>query len=321
MRNIVITTFRKYTNSKTEPNRTREVTTFVCGTCSSTTTIQSSSFSMTKPCAACLKRKRGKDNFIRKSAEKFGNAFDVTKAILEYYDHSTPVTVRCIKHNYEYKISPTRFTAKAYKNQPAKGGCPKCAHEVQLHKNKKSIEHYLALLTTKFPSISAVSYGTAKTNLERIELSCAIHGNFTKTLADIVKISPETSNLCPHCSKEKLSWHTRQARTDIPGTVYFVYFKSIDKFKLGVTYKTVQDRLRGYLNDIEVVWTYELPELADAYHVECALFRKFKEFKTAHPDKRFGGYTEFVSSYIPIPSKRFIEETLCRKKPKQGNSL
>ena len=321
MKNTVITTFRKSMNCKTEVTRTREFTTFICGECRKEVTIMSSNYDESKPCVTCLKRQRGKDNFIRKASEKFGSAFDITKAVLEYKGPISPVTVRCVKHDYEYAITPTRFTAKAYKNQPAKGGCPKCAYDIQLRKNKKSIDHYLALLSAKFPSISVVSHGTAETNLERIELSCPIHGNFVKTLAAIVSTSTQVSNLCPYCSSEKMSWHTRQARTDIPGIVYFVYFKSIDKFKLGVTYKTVKERLRGYLNDIETVWTCELPELAEAYHIECALFRKFKEFKTTHPDKRFGGYTEFVNSYIPKPSKRFIEETLCRKKPKQGNSL
>lgn len=321
MKNTVTKTFRKSMNCKTEVNRTREFTIFICGECNKEVTINSSNYNEYKPCVTCLKRQRGKENFIRKAIAKFGNAFDISKAILEYNGPVSPVTIRCIKHDYEYSITPTRFTAKAYKNQPAKGGCPKCAYEVQLHKNNKSIDHYLGLLKSKFPSIAVVAHGSAVTNLERIELNCPIHGNFVKTLAAIVKTSPSTSNLCPHCSREKLSWHTRQARTDIPGIVYFVYFKSIDKFKLGVTYKTVKERLRGYLNDIEIVWTYELPELADAYHIECTLFRKFKEFKTTHPDKHFGGYTEFVNSYIPKPSKRFIEETLCRKKPKQGNSL
>lgn len=322
--NKIIKTFRKQTKPEKDKNgvlkpRTRPFTTFICYLCKEEITLMSSRFKPDKPCKNCLKRLRGKKNFLLKAKKKFGDKFDLTKAEAEYYDSVTPVTIHCNIHSVDYKVSPTNFVKAPRTNQPAKGSCPKCIQEVQRSKNRKPISHYLRLLSDKFPAVQVVEHGAAETNLEKIKLSCPVHGVFEKTLAAIVKSDPSVTNLCPKCSAERLAWNTRTARTDVTGKVYFVKFIDKSLYKCGVTYKTVKDRFKGHLSNIEEIWELEFDTLSDAYFFEYQFFREYKHLRCCHPDTSLGGYTEFLSSHIVKPNKRFVEEILRRKEPKTGN--
>ena len=322
--NKIIKEYRKQTGTETGPDgvvrpRTRSFTDFTCSYCGTHCTVQTSHFSKDKPCTQCQKRLRGKNNFLRRAKDKFGSQFDLTQAEAEYYDSTTPVTIHCNIHNVDFKVSPTNFVKTPRPNQPAKGGCPECRSETAHSKNKKSIDHYLAILSDKFPNIEVVSHGTAETNLEAIELSCNEHGSFTKTLASIISSDPTVTNLCPKCSYEQHAWRTRMARTDIPGIVYFVKFKAESIYKCGVTYKTVNARLRGHTHNIEKMWTLDFTTLSDAYFFEYQFFREFKSLKCKHPDTSLGGYTEFFTQFISKPDKRFVEEILRRKESNSGD--
>jgi hypothetical protein len=294
----------------------------LCNTCSKEFTISSSRYFQNKPCVQCQKRLRGKTNFFEKAKKKFGNAFDLEQAKLDYVDYTTPVTVRCKKHNHTYKIKPVHFVANSYANAPHKGGCSKCAVEASKEYLSKPIEHYLKHLNDKFPNIKVVTTPKdTSSNLNKITLSCPIHGDFVKTLADLVRLHPDTSSMCPLCSQEKLAWNTRTARTDVKGYVYFVKFTEASLYKCGVTYKGVKERFKGVLSKIEELWVIELPTLEKAFILENALFRKYSKYRTCYPDTTFGGYTEFLSINVEKPDERFIEEILCRKESNSGEPL
>ena len=222
MENILIREFKQPKPTQLEPGRTRPYVEFTCGICNQVCTMHKPGYSSSKPCINCQKRLRGKANFLLAAKRKFGDAFDLSQADAEYVDYSTPIPITCNTHNCTYMIKPVHFVANSYPNAPHKGGCPDCAKDIQLTKNRKSIDYYLQILADNFPTISVVSHGTATTNQELITLSCPLHGEFTKTLAKVRSSNPAITNLCPHCSHEQHAWRTRMARTDIPGTVYFV---------------------------------------------------------------------------------------------------
>lgn len=322
MYNTFIEELRIPNPSNLEPNRTRLYIKAKCYYCNSEYEIRKSSYSTEKYCPSCEKRAKGKQKFLEKAKQKFGDRFDLTITAQEYFDYFTPVTVKCVKHGYEYKIKPVHFVANSYSNAPHKGGCSKCAVESSKAYLNKPITHYLQHLNDKFPAIKVNKLPeNTISNLNIIELICSEHGIFTKTLADIIRTSPNNSSLCHYCSREKLAWNIRQTRTDVPGTVYFVKFTDVNLYKCGVTYKTLNERFRGVLSKIEVLWTINLPTLEQAYALEIALFRYYKEFRTTYPDNSFGGYTEFLTINVNKPDERFIEEILCRKESNSGKLL
>lgn len=314
MKNTFIKEFRVNKGSSTEPTRTRPYIKFICFHCNTIQTMSKASYKETKPCKECDKRLRGKVNFLKKAQEKFGDAFDLSKASTSYFDYFTPVPITCNKHNFEYNIKPVHFVSNSYDNQPHKGGCPKCAQDNNKLKNLKSSDSYLQLLEDKFPDITLVNFpiGIVPSDAE-FTATCTHHGNYTKKLRDILKINSEVSNMCPTCSKEYLAWNVRYARNDIPGIVYFVHFKDVNLYKCGVTYKTTKERLKKHINNIDIVWELPFDTLSNAYFFETQFFRKYFSYKCNHPNLKFGGYTEFLSIDIPKPSERFIEEILCRK--------
>ena len=316
MTNIFIKEFRVSKNSNIEPTRTRPYIEFTCFHCNTIQTMTKACYKDTSPCRECQKRLRGKTNFFIKAKEKFGDAFDLSKTETEYFDYTTPVTVRCIKHDHEYKVKPVHFVSNPYPNQPHKGGCPKCMEETNKTKNQKPIDFYLKLIEDKFPAAIVTDIPSeTPSQIEFLTLTCEFHGSFTKRLRDIHKVNADIStNLCPSCSKEQLAWNTRTARTDIPGLVYFVHFKDVDLYKCGVTYKTTKERLRGHISNIDIKWELPFDTLSDAYSFETQFFREHYKYKCSHPDTTLGGYTEFLTTEIPKPSERFIAEMLCRKK-------
>ena len=320
MKNIFIKEFRVNKGSNIEPTRTRPYIEFTCFHCNTTQSMSKASYKETKPCRECDKRLRGKTNFFKKAQEKFGDAFDLSKAFSTYFDYCTPIPVICKKHNFEYMVRPVHFVSNAYDNQPHKGGCPKCSSDSNKTKNLKTSDYYLQLLEDKFPDATLVNFptGLVASDLE-FTANCEHHGNYTKKLRDILKTDNTVSNLCPTCSKEKLAWNTRYARTDIPGIVYFVHFKDVNLYKCGVTYKTTKERLKGHIHNIDIKWELPFDVLSDAYFFETQFFREHFSYKCKHPNSELGGYTEFLSIDIPKPSERFIAEMLCRKESNSGN--
>lgn len=314
MKNTFIKEFRVSKDSKTETTRTRPYIEFICFHCNTTQTVSKPFYKEDQPCKECIKRLRGKTNFLAKAKDKFGDQFDLTKAETTYFDYTTPVPITCKKHNHEYLVRPVHFISNSYNNQPHKGGCPKCASDTNKIKNLKTSDYYLQLLEDRFPNVSVVNFpsGIVTSNMEFTAL-CDYHGEYVKRFSDILKVNPEVSNFCPSCSKEQLAWNTRYTRTDIPGLVYFVYFKDVNLYKCGVTYKTTKDRLRGHINNIEIKWELPFNTLSDAYFFENQFFREHFSYKCTHPNHELGGYTEFLSIDIPKPSERFIAEMLCRK--------
>lgn len=322
MSNTFIKEFRAPCPSTTEPNRTRLFVESLCEHCNEIYVVRKSSYKPTSTCPQCAKRLRGKANFFKRAEQKFGNKFDLVEAKTEYFDCLTPVTVRCVVHDHKYKIRPIHFVGNSYDNAPHKGGCAKCAVEASRKYLNKPITHYLQQLNDKFPNIKVHKVPTnTNSNMNPIELICPVHGVFTKTLADIVKLSPSSTSLCPTCSREKLAWNTRTTRTDIPGKVYLVHFEKENLYKCGVTYKTIEDRFKAVLSNITPIWIVELPTLEQAYQLEVALFRYYAKFRTTYPDTSFGGYTEFLTTAIAKPDERFIEEILCRKESNSGKTL
>ena len=83
--------------SPSEPKRTRLYVKAHCHHCDKDYTVRKSHYSALKPCPQCQKRLRGKQAFFKKAKQKFKDKFDLTKAEQEYFDYSTPITVRCKK--------------------------------------------------------------------------------------------------------------------------------------------------------------------------------------------------------------------------------
>ena len=310
---------REFLPIKEGETRKRWFATVQCQQCSKIFTIreQPKALHLNKPCEECSRKNIAYGKFIEKSLKKHGNRFDYSLITKDSYkDLFTPVDIICKKHGV-FQQKPKDHTS----NANGKQCCPKCIYEFNILHNKKSISEWKEELQTKTPHITISKHGNSDSNTEKCTLSCEHHGEFETILARI----KSGSIICPKCVAEKNAWNTRHTREDIKGIVYFIHIPEINHYKLGVTTTSVDKRLSTLEHDYTVLCTLEMPTAKEAYALEQKLFKLFKDFRPYSKYVKptlfncFGGYTELLSS--TLPSKRFIEEILCRKESNSGEPL
>lgn len=255
--------------------------------------------SETGACQGCLMDARAKQFFVS-AYNKFGDKFDYTDSV--FLGSTSPIEIRCKEHGAFTTSAKHHIETPSGSNNPSLGGCKECARETQREKVTKPLSHWEELVTKKSNgTMTLVDYiggfGTNDTSNIAV-INCPIHGEFHYSFTSLTKTADTLS--CPHCFQENNSWGGRTRRIDIPGTLYFIYFKDLNLYKLGVTARTVKARFKGYI-DYEVLWTKEFNTLAEAYDEETRLFRKYSEIRYKGKENllKLGGSTELLHHFIP----------------------
>ncbi len=115
------------------------------------------------------KRSLGSDEFIRRSKERFGGAFDYSSLI--YKSQQEDVTLFCKKHNGYIQINP-------YTHLHSKTGCQICSKNINVKKQKISKDEFIKRSKEKFgqkfdySNLDYIDYQT------ETELLCKLHGVF-----------------------------------------------------------------------------------------------------------------------------------------------
>lgn len=261
---------------------------------------------LNKPCKNCEKRQKALDRLITKAINKFPNReFDYSLINLtNFQSGTTPIPVKCNKHNLVFDTSLYNHTAKYYgPNNPNKGGCPECAKEAQQIAETFTVQDWTDRLTNLFSHISFNTRLNPTDNLEgftRITFNCAYHGSFESNLHNMSK----SVYFCPLCAQDNNSWGGRARRTDIEGTLYLIHIPLLNVWKLGVTKHTVEERQRDLSHEYEVIWTAKFTTLKAAYAEETRLFREYKDNRLKGVPKgllgKAKGITELLNCSIPL---------------------
>lgn len=296
---------QKYVNSNKQEKeftriRKRWFATMQCQQCGKEFTVleRSKEHHLKKPCEACSLKNIAYKNFIKRAEAKHKGKFDYSLVTEEnYVNLFTPVQIICKQHGV-FEQKPRDHTLKA-------GGklcCPVCIHEFNKIHNKRSIESWKEELSNKAPHIIMVQHGNSESNTEECVLECLHHGQFTSKLADI----KNQVYICPLCAQDHNSWGGRFRRTDIKGILYFIYIPELGLWKLGVTSKSVQERLRQLKYKYTVLWEVEYSTLAEAYENETLLFKQYKNSRRdQNLPKVLGkckGNSELMTCEIPNPA-------------------
>ena len=318
MKRIILKEFRIEKYDKTCSKRTRPMITYKCTRCNQEYTEIKKKDCLDKYCGNCECNIKATPKYLEEATKKYGNTFDLSKIFLT---HTTDkITVTCLKHNHTYEISRYAFIGKGYgKDCPQKGGCKYCAIEASKEYLHKDINYYLQFLYNRFPQFTVVEHGNACSNTEKITLNCPQHGIFTTTLAKLV--SNKSVYLCPTCNTDLNAWRMRTTRTDVKGYVYHLYLPELGKYKIGVTYRPIEKRMKEISNSSRLLWLVELETLADAYLLEYCLLQINNSTREILTSSEIGGYTEFFNSKIKKPTKAFIKEILYLKESNSGELL
>ena len=135
-------------------------------------------------CAKEIKRFTNED-FIKKAKNIHGNKYDYSAT--EYFGTAKKIKINCKKHGVFEQTPGNHIFLKQ--------GCPKCANERWLEKNKNEFALKAEKVNPDKYDYSKVAYVNYK---EPVEIICKKHGSFLKTPNKILK-----GIGCPKCSQEQ----------------------------------------------------------------------------------------------------------------------
>lgn len=261
---------------------------------------------LSKPCANCVKRKDALNNLLAKAKEKFpNNEFDYSLVTMDTFTNGfVKVPITCNKHNLLFETPLYNHTGKAYsKDTPNKGGCPECAKESQKEAETFTIMDWTTRLHNKFPHIvlnTALNSSDKLLGSIEVEFDCSLHGTFNTKFNYLDKCI----YFCPLCAQDNNSWGGRFRKTDIKGTLYFIYIPLLKVWKLGVTKDTVEFRQKDLKYEYTIIWTKEFQTLKAAYAEETRLFQVYKDNRLKGVQKgllgKAKGITELLNCSIPL---------------------
>lgn len=251
--------------------------------------------------------KCGKEKAIRDSLQKRSNHYITNaKAKFPELDFSNTVfvtgpkkiTVTCRVHG-DFVVGANALLHKNSK------GCPSCLQE------RNNVQRAL-----KFKKDAALIHGNKydyrtvdqiETTAKVVPIICFNHGVFYQTPKNHLK-----GSVCTYCMNLERGYRQRYQRLGREATLYFVYFKEYDLFKLGVTVDLAK-RFNGEVHKPEILYSKSYEHEAQAYLVETQLFREFSchMYKGVSVLSRKGNTELLVTNILEelIPSVEIIENT------------
>lgn len=236
-----------------------------------------------------------KQTFLSKVTDKFPE-LDLSSIV--WISTTTPIEVQCPIHG-PFTIGPNALLHKNCK------GCPQCV------KKQKAIENAIAF-KTKAQQVHGDIYDysliTHIVNMNNtIPIICKLHGVFNQTASNHLKGSK-----CHTCMNIERGYKQRYTRLGTSASLYLVYFKEYNLYKLGVTV-SLKARFNGEPVKPEILFTKDYAHEAQAYLVETQLFRQFYKFRYVGENVLHRkGNSELLTSNILedlIPSVETIENT------------
>lgn len=193
-------------------------------------------------------RKISKEEFIKRSNEKYNNKFDYSK--INFTDYYTPVKIICPKHG-EFEYSPEKHLIKS------KLGCVMCAKEQakETVRIKKEVE-FLTKAKKLFPDLN-YSKATYITSNKKIIITCPTHGDFEQIPTTFLKIG------CPECKKytplvlekNKIAYIKNPIKLSnkesVIGSVYLFRNKVNNKIYIGKTIGNYNTRFSTHKRNIK----------------------------------------------------------------------
>lgn len=249
----------------------------------------------------------GKERAVRDSLQKRSEHY-ITKAKVKFPEldfsntvfttGSEKITVACKVHG-NFVVGANALLHKNSK------GCPSCLQE------RNSVERAL-----KFKEDVALVHGNKYdySMIDKVEMLskavpivCSDHGVFYQTPKNHLK-----GSICTYCMNLERGYRRRYKRLNREATLYFVYFKEYDLFKLGVTVDIVK-RFNGESNKPEILFSKMYEHEAQAYLIETQLLRQFSchMYKGTPVLSRKGNTELLVADILEelIPSVEIIENT------------
>lgn len=244
---------------------------------------------------------KSKDEFLEQTQRKYGNRY---KYDLSSYTGITGNLIRiiCPVHG-EFEMIPKNHLINLL-------GCPKCGYENRTNAKTKSYQDFVARANQVFDNYYSYPLDQSYTNRKSIvEILCPVHGSFLKKAQKHL-----IGQGCFKCKVQQLidsgtligGYNGKLFRTypELKTTKAILYVLKIgDLFKIGITRKSVKDRIRSLssqskipLSDICILFEKDLT-LYESYKLEQKTLNKFRKNRI-YKDWSTELLTVDVTSYV-----------------------
>lgn len=202
-----------------------------------------------------------------------------------YIDKKSEITIRCKKHNEEFKQTPYNHL-KGY-------GCYKCSTESYSTKRTKTTKKFVEESNSKHSNEYLYPRTVYKRVGENVIITCKTHGDFKQTPDNHLH-----GKGCPDCALENKGYskvdYIKQAKGR-EGTMYLIkcYNESEIFYKIGRTFQGVKKRFSGSNSipyNYEITYEYK-SDAGTIWDLEREYHRKYKGYKYK-PKIGFAGQTE-----------------------------
>jgi len=181
--------------------------------------------------------------------------------------------------------------------------CKKCG---RAQRNKATQKKNKIKILSDFYTVHGSRYTYEKVvykkSHEKVIITCKIHGDFEQT-----PHAHKQGQGCPECAKNVRSIKLRALNTYRKATLYYVYFKELDLYKIGVTVN-MKHRFRGEIHTHKVLFKKEFNTEQEAYFVENLLLSKYLMYKYIGPSVLHRkGNTELLTKNILTKLQSSVE--------------
>ena len=221
------------------------------------------------------------DNFIDKAIEKYGDKFDYSK--VQYVNVDTKVVITCPEHG-EFEQTP-------YKHLKGKHGCKRCGERAAAQSKFSTTEEFIA----KAREVHGDKYSYENTIYtearNKLTITCPIHGDFEQLAS---------GHLAGYGCKKCTSYGKGRVDMNSPCTLYYLYLKDVNLYKIGITAHTISTRYRTQFDrdQFDIVFTCTYPTGRDAFTKEQLLLKSNASLIYDGPKVLSSGNTELFTQDI-----------------------
>ena len=203
----------------------------------------------------------------------------------------------------KFKITPNSFTMGVR--------CAKCSSIEAGRKlsktNRKSTEAFLEDMFNKYSNFNEFDIIGEYTGSSNNTTVMHICGTLLSKTGNAFYESRKKHDLlyCPICHRTELNKATQILKFDNnkPTSVYFLYFKHLNIYKVGVTTRTIYERIKalgpGFIENTEILYLQTFNTVKTALTIEQSILKKHKDNLVLNGCGLIrGGYTELLKYNI-----------------------
>lgn len=239
-------------------------------------------------------KKITQQDFIDRCKEQFGDRYHYNKTV--YTNIRSNVLVECNEHGVFEKNARSLLKGS---------GCKECNNKWNnyVKRRRMTTEEFIIKANDKHEGFYSYNNSVYINSRTKITITCPIHGDFKQGAGGHLE-----GYGCPKCGDLKHGdyrpWFIKTyfdkypEKKHVPATLYLLYNKEEDFYKVGITTKSNVTERTKYMSH----YTFEVVDtVSDSmYNIALAEQKILESFEKFKPKKRFGGYTECIKEFVDI---------------------